>query len=222
MFAEQMIAPLKIAEMKIAGLIVELSNARTLAYWMRNAWWSSAGLHFVGLQKTPEWNSAAEKRTVQLRSAELPEQLWKTAGSKFDKGCLKLTSAPQLWSAELSAAVGQLGQGVRRSVPQWSVQRRFAGLRKLAPGKDSKLLHFRSPRLRLRSGYDLPLSAQASSCSHFLTACLVLSGCKNLIQQRYIKTINLAYKTVSFLTVIDLNTAMSCKLPLCFRFNTET
>ena len=53
-----MIAPLKIAEMKIAGLIVELSNARTLAYWMRNAWWSSAGLHFVGLQKTPEWNSA--------------------------------------------------------------------------------------------------------------------------------------------------------------------
>ena len=101
---------------------VPLSNARTLADWMRIACLSSAELHFVGPQKTPEWNyAAAQKRTVQQRSAELPEQLWKTAaGLKFGKGCLKLMSAAPLpCSAGLTAAAERPGQGVRRSVPQW-------------------------------------------------------------------------------------------------------
>ena len=159
---------------------------------------SSAELHFVGLQKTPEWNCAAQKRTARQRSAELPEQLWKTAGSKFVEGCLKLTSAPQPCSAVLSAAaavaavVGQPGQVVHRSVPQWLVRHRFAGLREVVQEKDLTLLrsHFRSPRLRLRSGCDRPLSARASSCLHFVTACSELSGCKSLIQQRYIRAIN--------------------------------
>ena len=160
---------------------------------MRNAWLSSAELHFVGPQKTPEWNCAAQKRTARQRSAELPEQSWKTAGSKFVEGCLKLTSAPQPCSAGLSAAVaGQPGQVVHRSVPQWLVQHRFAGLMEVVLEKDLMLLrsHFRSPRLRLRSGCDRPLSALASSCLHFVTACSELSGCKSLIQQRYIRAIN--------------------------------
>ena len=95
-------------------------------------------------------------------------------------------------------------------------------------GKDLMLLqlHFRSPRLRLLSGCDPPLSALASSCSHFVSACSELSGCKSLIQQRCIRLINSAAKIViSFQTehtVIDLNTAMSCQLSLCFRLNTET
>ena len=101
-----------------------LSNARTLADWMRNAWLSSAELHFVGPQKTPEWSyAAAQKKTVQQRSVELPEQLWNTVGLKFGKGCLKLMSAAPLpCSAGLlaaAAAAEQPGQGVRRSVPQW-------------------------------------------------------------------------------------------------------
>ena len=198
MFAGQTIAPLRIAEMKIAETKIQLSNARTLAYWMRNAWLSFAALHFVGSQKTPEWNCAAQKRTAQQRSAELPAQLSMTAGSKFDEGCLKLTSAPQLCSAGLSAAAaaaGQPGQGVRRSVPQWSVRHRFAALREVAQGKDLMLLpsHFRSPRLRLLSGCDRPLSALVSSCSHFVTACSALSGCKSLIQQKCIRTINFGF-----------------------------
>ena len=187
---------------------IRLSNARTLAYWMRNAWWSSVELHFVGSQKTPEWNCAAQKRTAQQRSAELPERLSKTAGSKFDNGCLKLTSAPQLCSAGLSAAAaGQLGQGVHRSVPQWSVRHRFAGLRELVQEKDLMLLqwHFRSPRLRLLSGCDRPLSALVSSCSHFVSACSELSGCKTLIQQRCIRLINSAAKIViSFLFRLNI------------------
>ena len=186
-FAGQMIAPLRIAEMKIVEMRIQLSNARTLAYWMRNAWRSSVELHFVGSQKTPGWNCAAQKRTAEQRSAELPERLSKTAGSKFDEGCLKLMSAPQLCSAGLpaAAAAGQLGQGVRRSVPQWSGQHKFAGLRQLVQGKDLMLLqlHFRSPRLRLRSGCDRPLSALVSSCSHFVSACSELSGCKSLINK---------------------------------------
>ena len=162
---------------------------------MRNAWLSSAELHFVGSQKTPEWNCAAQKRTARQRSAELPEQLLKTAGSKFVEGCLKLTSAPQPCSAGLSAAVaapGQPGQGVHMSVPQWLVRHRFAGPREVVLEEDLTLLrsHFRSPRLRLRSGCDRPLSARASSCLHFVTACSELSGCKSLIQQRYIRAIN--------------------------------
>ena len=106
-FAGQMIAPLRIAEMKIVEMRIQLSNARTLAYWTRNAWWSSVELHFVGSQKTPEWNCAAQKRTAQQRSAE---RLSKTAGSKFDEGCLKLMSAPQLCSAgQPAVAAGQPG-----------------------------------------------------------------------------------------------------------------
>ena len=184
MFAGRMIAPVRIAEMKIAGLIVELSNARTLACWMRNAWMSFAALHFVGWQKTPEWNCAAQKRTAQEMSVELPERLSKTAGSKFDEGCLKLTSAPQLCSAGLSAAAAvQPGQGVRRSVPQSSVRHRFAGLREVVQGKDSMLLPFRSLRLLLQSGCDRPLSAQAATCLHFVPACSELSGCRSLLKR---------------------------------------
>ena len=101
---------------------VPLSNARTLADWMRIACLSSAELHFVGPQKTPEWSyAAAQKKTVQQRSAELPEQLWKTAGLKFGKGCLKLMSAPLPCSAGplAAAAAERPGQGVHKSVPQW-------------------------------------------------------------------------------------------------------
>ena len=105
-----MIAPLRIADMKIVEMKIQLSNAKTLAYWTRNAWWSSVELHFVGSQKTPGWNCAAQKRTAEQRFAELPERLSKTAGSKFDEGCLKLMSAPQLCSAGLpAAAAGQPG-----------------------------------------------------------------------------------------------------------------
>ena len=52
-------------------------------------------------------------------------------------------------------------------------------------GKDLMLLqlHFRSPRLRLLSGCDRPLSALVSSCSHFVSACSELSGCKSLINK---------------------------------------
>ena len=169
--------------MKIAGLNVQLSNGRTLADWMRNAWLSSAELHFVGSQKTPGWNyAAAQKRTVQQRSVELPERLSKTAGLKFDEGCLKLMSAPLPCSAGLTAAAAaeRLEQGARRSVPQWWVRHRFAGLREVVQGKDSMLLPFRSLRLRLQSGCDRPLSAQAATCSHFVPACSELSGCRSL------------------------------------------
>ena len=195
--------------MKIAGLIVELSSERTLACWMRNAWMSFAALHFVGWQKTPEWNCAAQKRTAQERFAELPERLSKTAGSKFDEGCLKLTSAPQLCSAGLSAAAaaGQLGQGVHRSVPQSSVRHRFAVQREVVQEKDLMLLqlHFRSPRLRPLSGCGRPSSAPVSSCSHFGTACSELSGCKSLIQQRYFRVISFTARIlVSFLFRLNL------------------
>merc|ERR1719397_1137178 len=117
-------------------------------------------------------------RTVQQRSAELPEQLWKTAGLKFDEGCLKLMSAPLPCSAALltAAAAERLGQGVRRSVPQWWVRHMFAGLREVVQGKDSMLLPFRSLRLRLQSGCDRPLSAQAATCLHFVPACSELSA----------------------------------------------
>lgn len=177
-----MIAPLRIAEMKIAEMKIQLSNARTLAYWTRNAWWSSVELHFVGSQKTPEWNCAAQKRTAQQRSAE---RLSKTAGSKFDNGCLKLTSAPPPSSAGLSAAAEQLGRGGRRSAPQWLDQHRSAGPRELLVLERGLLLllHLHSLRLRLRSGCDRPLSALVSSCSHFVSACSELSGCKSLINK---------------------------------------
>merc|ERR1719507_2036079 len=143
---------MKTAELKT----VQLSNGRTLADWMRNAWLSSAELHFVGSQKTPGWNFAAQMRTVQQRSAELPEQLSKTAGLKFDEGCLKLMSAPLPCSAGLTAAAAAArpGQGAHRSAPQWSVRHRFAGLREVVLGKDSMLLPFRSLRLLLQSGCD--------------------------------------------------------------------
>ena len=178
-FAGEMIAPSKmIAEMKIAGLIVPLSSLKTVVGWKkRNASLSFAGSHFVGSRTTP-----AAQRKMKTAQQRFAGQLSKTAGSKFDNGCLKLTSAPPPSSAGLSAAAEQLGRGGRRSAPQWLDQHRSAGPRELLVLERGLLLllHLHSLHLRLRSGCDRPLSAQAGSCLHFESACWGLSGCRSL------------------------------------------
>ena len=184
-----MIAPWKmIAEMKIVGLIVPLSSLKIVVGWKRrNALLSFAGLHFAGSHFAGSHfvgsrTTAAAQRKMKTARQRFAGQLSKTAGSKFDNGCLKLTSAPPPSSAGLSAAAEQLGRGGRRSAPQWLDQHRSAGPRELLVLERDLLLllHLHSLRLRLRSGCDRPLSAQAGSCLHFESACWGLSGCRSL------------------------------------------
>merc|ERR1719278_339062 len=163
--------------MKIAGLTVAVSSLKTVVGWKRrNALLSFDGSHSVGSPTTPA--AQRKRKTARQRFAG---QLSKTAGSKFDNGCLKLTSAPPPSSAGLSAAAEQLGRGGRRSAPQWLDQRRSAGQRELLVLERGLLLLLllHSLRLQLRSGCDRPSSAQAGSCLHSESACWGLSGCRS-------------------------------------------